>query len=748
MEDCEQIRESEVAPALIAVHPAHKSVAVAVGLNLRVFNLQEGCSVSLVDDSGVHMHKDSIRAIRYGAEGKLFVSAGDDKLVKIWATDSWRCISSVSSEKRVTAVAISNDGRFVAFADKFGVIYAVEIEGYHENQTLPDKKAVPILAHYCSIITSLEFSPDGRYVISADRDFKIRVSVFPEKPSDGAHEIQSFCLGHTEFVSCLAFICSKDSQQWYLLSGGGDSTVRLWDFTCGFLLDNCHVGETELLQSKEGIDDSLLAVSDLCATPGGSLIAVAIQSYAGVVLLSCDLSAKSLHFARVVPIPGETFIPTSLAAASSSNQLWMVMGASTLYASDTSPLARVKVLYGFCESNQDSVEQETHVLEDKDLQGGEQLLQTLQGSSFIDKDALSTAAEAVKTAMCNLLIKKQYPSENREFRKRGRNDKKTVTLTSVHLLYKVLPSLKKKHDEFLLKELEKRWQSHKLMVKWLLKFFHYLDKFFIKRAEVPALNEVGLSCFRNLIDQEREGEKIDRGLLKTVINLYIEMGKGKMDYYVNDFEEAMLRDSACHYSRKASTWIVEDTCPEYMLKAEDCLKKEKERVSHYLHADSETKLLEKVQNQVLVTYTNQLLEKEDSGCRALLKDEKVEDLTRMYSLFHKIPKGIELVAEIFKQHIAAEGMVAVQQAADAAPNKTESSGGSPEQDFVQKAFEIHDKYMVYVKGCFADNTIFHKALKEAFEVFCNKSVAGSSTAELLASYCDNTLKKGGNEQRH
>ncbi|XP_006366671.1 tRNA (guanine-N(7)-)-methyltransferase non-catalytic subunit wdr4 isoform X1 [Solanum tuberosum] len=424
MDDCEHNRESEVAPALIAVHPTQKSVAVAVGSNLRVYNLQEGCSVSLVDDSGVHMHKDSIRAIRYGAEGKLFVSAGDDKLVKIWVTDSWRCISSVSSEKRVTAVAISNDGRFVSFADKFGVIYAVEIEGSHENQSLPNKKAVPILAHYCSIITSLEFSPDGQYIISADRDFKIRVSVFPEKPSDGAHEIQSFCLGHSEFVSCLAFICSQDSQQWYLLSGGGDSTVRLWDFTCGSLLDTCHVGETGLLQSKEGIDDRLLAVTDLCATPGGSLIAVALQSLAGVMLLSCNLSAKSLHVARVVPIPGETFIPTSLAAASSSNQLWMVMGASSLCTSDSAPLARVKVLNGFCESNQDSVEQEARVLEDKDLPGSEQLLQTLQGSSFIEKDALSAAAEAVKRAMCNLLIKKQYPSENREFRKRGRNDKR------------------------------------------------------------------------------------------------------------------------------------------------------------------------------------------------------------------------------------------------------------------------------------------------------------------------------------
>lgn len=137
----------------------------------------------------------------------------------------------------------------------------------------------------------------------------------------------------------------------------------------------------------------------------------------------CLTFALECNF-QVVPVPGETFIPTSIAAAYSSNQLWMVMGASTLCASDSAPLARVKVVDGFCESNQDSVEHEMRVLEDKDIRGGEQLLQKLQGSSSIEKDALATAAESVKTAMCNLLIKKQYPSENREFRKRGRNDKK------------------------------------------------------------------------------------------------------------------------------------------------------------------------------------------------------------------------------------------------------------------------------------------------------------------------------------
>ncbi|KAH0738724.1 hypothetical protein KY290_037429 [Solanum tuberosum] len=325
----------------------------------------------------------------------------------------------------------------------------------------------------------------------------------------------------------------------------------------------------------------------------------------------------------------------------------------------------------------------------------------------------------------------------------------------------VLPALRERHDEFMLREFVKRWANHKLMVRWLSRFFHYLDRYFIARRSLPGLHEVGLMCFRDLIyqelngkardavnvliEQEREGEQIDRGLLKNVLDIFVGIGMGEMEYYENDFEDAMLKDTAAYYSRKASSWIVEDSCPDYMLKAEECLKKEKDRVSHYLHVLSETKLLEKVQNELLVVYTNQLLEKEHSGCRVLLRDDKVEDLSRMYRLFHRIPKGLEPVSNMFKQHVVAEGMVLVQQAEDTTNSKAESSG-SGEQVFVRKLIELHDKYMAYVTNCFANNTLFHKALKEAFEVFCNKIVSGCSSAELLASFCDNILKKGGSEK--
>ncbi|KAM1001657.1 hypothetical protein FF1_008146 [Malus domestica] len=326
----------------------------------------------------------------------------------------------------------------------------------------------------------------------------------------------------------------------------------------------------------------------------------------------------------------------------------------------------------------------------------------------------------------------------------------------------VLPALREKHDEFMLRELVKRWANHKLMVRWLSRFFHYLDRYFIARRSLPALNEVGLTCFRDLvyrevnanariavidlINKEREGEQIDRALLKNVVDIFVEIGMGQMESYEQDFEADLLLDSGEYYSRKAANWILTDTCPEYMSKAEECLKREKERVNNYLHSSSEQKLVEKVQHELLIVYSTQLLEKEGSGCRAMLRLDKVDDLSRIFRLYNKIPKGLDPVSLVFKQHITAEGTALVQQAEDAASSQARGGAGTQEQVLIKNIIELHDKYMKYVDDSFQNHTLFHKALKEAFEVFCNKSVSGSSSAELLAGFCDNILKKGGSDR--
>ncbi|KAK4283529.1 hypothetical protein QN277_000471 [Acacia crassicarpa] len=334
----------------------------------------------------------------------------------------------------------------------------------------------------------------------------------------------------------------------------------------------------------------------------------------------------------------------------------------------------------------------------------------------------------------------------------------------------VLPSLREKHDEFMLIEFVKRWHLHKIMRWWFYGYFYYFWREVYKytnraRSSLPPLDEVGLNCFQDLvykevhvkvrdavislIDQERDGEQIDRALLKNVLDIFVEIGMGQMDCYENDFEADMLKDTATYYSRKASNWILEYSCPDYMLKAEECLRREKDRVTHYLHSSSEPKLLEKVRHELLTVYATQLLEKEHSGCHALLRDNKIEDLSRMFRLFSKIPEGLDPVSAIFKQHVTTEGMALVKQAEDAASNKKAEERdvvGMQERVFVRNVIELDDKYLACVNDCFQNHTLFLKAHKEAFDVFCNKGVAGSSSAELLATFCDNILKKGGSEK--
>lgn len=316
----------------------------------------------------------------------------------------------------------------------------------------------------------------------------------------------------------------------------------------------------------------------------------------------------------------------------------------------------------------------------------------------------------------------------------------------------VLPSIKAKHGLFMLRELVKRWKNHKVMVRWMSNVCSKLDSSFIPRMKVPSLYEVGMYCFREkvyevlmakvrctvieLIEQEREGKNFDGVLLKDVIDIFDEIGKGQLDCYEIDFEFFMLDASTEYYSTKASKWIVGDTRPYYMIKAEECLKKEMD-LSHYLRPSTGQKLVERVKNELLVVYINQLIEEEHYGCRGLLRNDKEDDLSRMYMLLGNNSKGLNLIVKCFREHVIAEGTTLVQQAKDATSNK--------DQTFIRNIIHLHAKCMVYVKRCFTGHSLFHKALKESFQVFCNTKVGDSSSAELLASFCDYILMKGGIE---
>lgn len=322
----------------------------------------------------------------------------------------------------------------------------------------------------------------------------------------------------------------------------------------------------------------------------------------------------------------------------------------------------------------------------------------------------------------------------------------------------VLPALRDKPRQgpnILLTELQHRWKNHQIMNKWLKKFFTYLDRYYVKHHSLPTLSQAGLRCFRthvyevmkadttqailSLINDEREGKIIDKTLVKSIVELYENMGMGTLDSYTSDLENPLLESTREYYARKREEWI-NDSTPDYLIKAEGALREESDRVAEYLNSSSESKILKVVEDEILERVEMVLLEKESSGCRALLQNDKSEDLNRMFRLFQRLENGLVPIASIVETFITEVGMEEVKRRQARVDGEKDKND---DPSFIKALIGLHDKYMTVVKNDFAGHSLFQKALKNAFVEVINKNVGQFTNAELMSTYCDRILKSGG-----
>ena len=80
---------------------------------------------------------------------------------------------------------------FTLFSDKSGDVFRFDLNS--EN----DQNGQCLMGHL-SMLLDIKLSKCGKFIITCDRDEKIRVSHYPN-----AYNIHNFCLGHTDFVTCI-----------------------------------------------------------------------------------------------------------------------------------------------------------------------------------------------------------------------------------------------------------------------------------------------------------------------------------------------------------------------------------------------------------------------------------------------------------------------------------------------------------------------------------------------------------------
>ena len=163
-------------------------------------------------------HTDQISDVVYSSDGKFLATTGIDKTAKIWDATSGKLLREFEHDGRVQAIDFSPDGKFLVTAvlpKNISVLWEVD-----------SGKKVRIFKGHTDWVYFVRFSPNGEYIATAGRDRVVKI--WDVSTGKVIHN-----LPHASIVLGVDF--SPDGK--FLVSAGlpGElqETVIMWDVKTG-----------------------------------------------------------------------------------------------------------------------------------------------------------------------------------------------------------------------------------------------------------------------------------------------------------------------------------------------------------------------------------------------------------------------------------------------------------------------------------------------------------------------------------
>ncbi|PQM40606.1 cullin-3A [Prunus yedoensis var. nudiflora] len=136
--------------------------------------------------------------------------------------------------------------------------------------------------------------------------------------------------------------------------------------------------------------------------------------------------------------------------------------------------------------------------------------------------------------------------------------------------------------------MNRKWTDHNKALQMIRDILMYMDRTYIPSTQKTPVHELGLNLWRDniirsskiqtrllntlleLVLRERTGEVINRGLMRNIIKMLMDLGPS---VYQEDFENPFLEVSAEFYRGESQKFIECCDCGDYLKKAERRLKR-------------------------------------------------------------------------------------------------------------------------------------------------------------------------------
>ncbi|XP_033219727.1 tRNA (guanine-N(7)-)-methyltransferase non-catalytic subunit wdr4 isoform X1 [Belonocnema kinseyi] len=241
-------------------------IALCSGENVVIYNIQENKEriVTLpkltgIQENNTHNNEDiesfhALMSVNFSNDGEYLSICTNRKQLCLYKRKSLEIVSNRTLIRAASKVRFTKNNDIVV-ADKSGDAYLFSTSKPLENGTL-------LLGHL-SMLLDILVTSDEKYIITADRDEKIRVSKFPN-----CYNIASYCLGHKKFVNNIAEV-PHDRE--ILVSCGGDGVFIFWNYKTGTEIytypfkDGLQDEDTDIrklsrLLEESNVEESVIAV--------------------------------------------------------------------------------------------------------------------------------------------------------------------------------------------------------------------------------------------------------------------------------------------------------------------------------------------------------------------------------------------------------------------------------------------------------------------------------------------------------